>query len=79
MAQTVPKLFAAELRRWPAQQQSQPVVAASLPAMVLLVAAAVRVVVLPAVSRSQRCWELTLDQLLDPCFAEAQQSLGSSR
>ena len=84
MAQTVPKPFAAapavELRPWAAQPfQPVAVAAAALPPVVLLVAAVVREVVLPEVSRSQQCWELTLDRLLDQCFAEVQQSLGSSQ
>ena len=77
MAQTAPKQFAAA----PALelQESQPVAAAPLQAVVSLVAGAAQEVVLPAFLRSQQCCELTLDQLWDPCFAEVQQSRGSSR
>ena len=81
VAQTVLKPFAAtpvvELQ-WPARQ-SQPVAAAQLSVVVLLAAVEQVVVVMPAVLRSQQCWELTPAQSLDQCFAEVQQSPGSSR
>ena len=83
VAQTVPKPFAVapvvELQQLTAQPFQPVAVVAALPAVVLLVAAAGREAVLPVVSRSQKCWELTLGQLLDQCFAEVQQSLDSSQ